>query len=332
MSGVNIREVWAGNLAEEMAAIAEVVERYNHIALDTEFPGVVARPVGAAGSDYQYQTLRVNVDLLKIIQLGLTFSDEAGNMPEDVQCWQFNFHFSLASDIYAADAIELLTQAGIDFAQHERHGIDVAEFGELLTSSGVVLNEEVSWVSFHSGFDFGYLLKVLTSSALPAAEADFLDLLATYFPRLYDMKYLMLASDKLYGGLNKLAEIYHVDRHGQMHQAGSDSLVTLHVFLRMKEETFRGAVPLPLAGILFGLGSASSTLPGLLLNGRGQPAQTPEGERAAAAAGGAAGGADGQSQSPPGKAKLADAGGSKASALGLGVPPAMTSADEPVAT
>eukprot|EP00170_Pyropia_yezoensis_P008933 contig_38367_g8967 len=92
MSGVNIREVWAGNLAEEMAAIAEVVERYNHIALDTEFPGVVARPVGAAGSDYQYQTLRVNVDLLKIIQLGLTFSDEAGNMPEDVQCWQFNFH------------------------------------------------------------------------------------------------------------------------------------------------------------------------------------------------------------------------------------------------
>lgn len=157
--------------------------------------------------------------------------------------------------IYAADAIELLTQVGIDCAQHKRHGIDVAESGELLTSSGVVLNEDVSWVSFHSGFDFGYLVKVMTSSALPAPEMDFTNLLATYFPRLYDMKYLMLASDKLYGGLNELAEIYHVDRHGQMHQAGSDSLVMLHVFLRIMEETFRGAVPLPLAGILFGLGS-----------------------------------------------------------------------------
>lgn len=45
---------------------------------DTEFPGVVARPVGsfASHTDFQYQTLRCNVDLLKIIQLGLTFSDK----------------------------------------------------------------------------------------------------------------------------------------------------------------------------------------------------------------------------------------------------------------
>ena len=38
---------------------------------DTEFPGVVARPIGqfTGNADYHYQTLRCNCDLLKIIQL-----------------------------------------------------------------------------------------------------------------------------------------------------------------------------------------------------------------------------------------------------------------------
>ena len=64
---------------------------------DTEFPGVVARPIGAfkTSSDYHYQTMRCNVDLLKIIQVGLTIADEDGNYPQDVSTWQFNFHFSI---------------------------------------------------------------------------------------------------------------------------------------------------------------------------------------------------------------------------------------------
>jgi CCR4-NOT transcription complex subunit 7/8 len=71
-----IRDVWAFNVEEEMAAIREIVDRYNYVAMDTEFPGVVARPIGnfTSTSDYHYQTLRCNVDLLRIIQLGLTFS------------------------------------------------------------------------------------------------------------------------------------------------------------------------------------------------------------------------------------------------------------------
>lgn len=64
---------------------------------DTEFPGVVARPIGSfkTSSDYHYQTMRCNVDLLKIIQIGLTLSDEDGNYPQEVSTWQFNFHFSV---------------------------------------------------------------------------------------------------------------------------------------------------------------------------------------------------------------------------------------------
>lgn len=45
--------------------------------------------------DYQYQLLRCNVDLLKIIQLGLTFMNEDGNYPPVTTTWQFNFKFNL---------------------------------------------------------------------------------------------------------------------------------------------------------------------------------------------------------------------------------------------
>ena len=44
-----------------------MVEQYPYVAMDTEFPGVVARPVGdVSASDYQYTTLKCNVDLLKV--------------------------------------------------------------------------------------------------------------------------------------------------------------------------------------------------------------------------------------------------------------------------
>ena len=62
---------------------------------DTEFPGVIARPVGSFSNqnDLTYQSLRCNVDLLKIIQLGITLFDEQGNMTPCT--WQFNFCFNL---------------------------------------------------------------------------------------------------------------------------------------------------------------------------------------------------------------------------------------------
>ena len=64
---------------------------------DTEFPGVVARPIGSfkSSSDFHYQTLRCNVDLLKIIQIGLTLCNEEGQLAPGVCTFQFNFKFSL---------------------------------------------------------------------------------------------------------------------------------------------------------------------------------------------------------------------------------------------
>lgn len=51
--------------------------------------------------------------------------------------------FKLSDDMFAQDSIELLKQSGIDFAKMEARGIDVSNFGELLMSSGIVLNEDV---------------------------------------------------------------------------------------------------------------------------------------------------------------------------------------------
>jgi len=109
-----IREVWADNLETEMQIIRELLPKYPYVAMvqsshcllidfqfisvkDTEFPGIVARPLGSfrTQSEFIYQTLRCNVDMLKIIQLGITLADEQGNFPPNVCTWQFNFKFSL---------------------------------------------------------------------------------------------------------------------------------------------------------------------------------------------------------------------------------------------
>ena len=92
-----IRDVWADSLETEMQTIRELVIKYPYVSMDTEFPGVVARPLGnfRNQAEFLFQTLRCNVDLLKIIQLGITMADEDGNMPPDVCTWQFNFKFSL---------------------------------------------------------------------------------------------------------------------------------------------------------------------------------------------------------------------------------------------
>ena len=72
-------------------------------------------------ADYQYQLLRCNVDLLKIIQLGLTFLDEKGKVPESgPSTWQFNFKFNLTEDMYAEDSVDLLQNSGIQFEKHEQ--------------------------------------------------------------------------------------------------------------------------------------------------------------------------------------------------------------------
>ncbi|VEU34735.1 unnamed protein product [Pseudo-nitzschia multistriata] len=239
---LEIRNVWAENVEEEMRVIRSLVEKYPYVSMDTEFPGVVAKPVTESyTSDYHYKSLKVNVDLLKIIQLGLSFSDEKGNLCKECPCWQFNFAFDLDGDMFAQDSIDLLVHSGISFTDHATRGIDPQLFGELLMVSGLVLDDRVKWVTYHAGYDFAYLLKILTTKELPADEKGFFELLRIYFPTIYDIKYMTSLCDghRFMGGLQRLADDLGCQRLGAEHQAGSDSLLTKDAFFALVKAKFQ---------------------------------------------------------------------------------------------
>ncbi|KAK0386342.1 hypothetical protein NLU13_6179 [Sarocladium strictum] len=313
-----IREVWKHNLQEEMAVLRDVVEKYPYVAMDTEFPGVVARPMGGfrGKSDYHYQCLRTNVDMLKVIQIGITLFNEEGETPparpsSDAEfglaarrnnqqgpfpcSWQFNFKFSLKDDMYNEKSIESLQQAGIDFNLLERDGIDPHDFAALLIPSGLVCFPEVRWISFHGGYDFGYLTKLLVCTMLPNDELDFDQKMKQYFPNTYDVKHLMKHAIRLHNsgmlspndpssteilqkfehksGLENIAETLKIKRVGTAHQAGSDSLLTGKVFFQMRDRIFNGHIPEEHVGKIWGLGIPDGLVLASMLNnqaGQGQ--------------------------------------------------------------
>ena len=158
--------------------------------------------------------------------------------------------------MYAEDSVDLLQNSGIVFDHHEQEGIDPAVFAEMMLTSGLVLMKPVKWLSFHSGYDFGYLLKLLTNANLPKSEIEFFELLKLYFPNVYDVKYLMKSCKNLKGGLQEVANELDVRRIGPQHQAGSDSLLTGQTFFKMKEMFFEDDIDdSKYSGHLYGLGT-----------------------------------------------------------------------------
>ncbi|VDD87216.1 unnamed protein product [Enterobius vermicularis] len=280
---VKIRDVWANNLEEEFACIRELIVDYPFVAMDTEFPGVVATPLGQFKSkeDFNYQQVSCNVNMLKLIQVGFTILNKEGQLPPTGDVWQFNFQFSLNDDMYSEDSVDLLTKAGIDFNRHVVEGIKMADFGELLTTSGLIVDDHITWITFHSGYDFGYLMRTIMLQELPKEESQFFQYHKTLFPRSYDIKMLMKQpgpmNAKLKGGLQEVADQLQVVRYGQKHQAGSDSLLTAQTFFRIKERFFKGnwdQVAANVEGHLYGLGNTLSSSP-FIQNMDVHPAELP---------------------------------------------------------
>jgi len=194
-----------------------------------------------------------------MIQVGLTLCDENGNTPPGGGTWQFNFKFDLNSDTYAQDSIDMLSNsAGIDFTRSIDNGIDQNEFGELLITSGLVLLEDVTWITFTGGYDLGYLLKTMTSVPLPPVDTEFFDLLTTYFPSVYDAR---ICSERFVHsqrkGLQDIADELNIKRQGNAHQAGSDSLLTSRVFFEIKKN-HAGGLQSDLRGTIHGLNDYSN--------------------------------------------------------------------------
>lgn len=256
-------EVWADNLETAFDEIQDAILEYPYIAVDTEFPGVVVRPILSYRDKYQYRyfTTKANVDMLKVIQIGITLLNEKGTPREGICTWTFNFQFDLATDMHAPDSIELLKKAGLNFDTHKRKGIDPNAFGALLMTSGLVLCDTVFWVCFHGAYDFAYILRVVTGQKkLPDDEKSFFELLEVFFPNIIDIKYLTTVHKELGkkgGGLTKLGDELKLRRHGTNHTAGSDSRLTGESFFVLKTDYFDNVVmkESPLHNHIFGLGS-----------------------------------------------------------------------------
>lgn len=249
-----IKDVYQDNFTEELKNISSLIQTYRFIAMDTEFPGVVYQSTSNTRDSY-YRTIKANVDNLKIIQLGITLCDEHGNFPEGTSTWQFNFKFNLNNDVYSNESIALLTNSGINFDNLAAKGLQMQHFGELVMTSGLVLNEHLHWISFHGIYDFAYFLKILTGLPLPETEPQFFDILECFFPNYYDIRHLVRFFDNLRGSLSKLGQELQIMRIGTQHQAGSDSIITAEIFFKLKrdylnEESLREED----RNILFGIG------------------------------------------------------------------------------
>jgi len=204
-----------------------------------------------------YRTIKANVDSLKLIQVGVTISDEKGNYPPDISTWQFNLKFDLNSDQYANDSIALLSNSGINFEMLASRGISVESFGEYLLTSGLILNDDIHWVSFHGIYDFAYFLKIITNLPLPENEGSFFELLKLYFPNYYDIRSVVKHKDSFRGSLSKLGQELEISRIGTQHQAGSDSLITAEIFFKLKNEFLSEETIKNEKNKLFGIGGGN---------------------------------------------------------------------------
>jgi CCR4-NOT transcription complex subunit 7/8 len=235
--------------------------------------------------------MRCNVDILKIIQLGITLFNSEGERPpanalqglttrngvpisnQACPCtWSFNFQFDLANDMYNESSIQLLKTAGVDFDKHAAQGLDVQDFGSLLVTSGLTFSDDVFWISFHGGYDFGYLFKVIWNRGLPQDEDHYRVLVKKMFPNIYDVKFILNHARKLrdrgtitapfskalegFGqkpGLQDIADDLGLIRVGIGHTAGSDAWLTGTLFFETRKRLFEDSIPEEFNGQMWGL-------------------------------------------------------------------------------
>ncbi|KAL2513681.1 putative CCR4-associated factor 1-like protein 11 [Forsythia ovata] len=213
---IKVREVWQFNLEDEFLLIKKVLHSYPYASMDTEFPGVIydhpQLHYSSLSPTESYSIMKKNVDAMELIQLGLALSDAEGNLPdfgtEYCYVWEFNFR-------------ELM-QSGLSLAP-------------------TWVDKNRTWVTFHSTYDFGFLIKILSQRELPDDLSEFTGLVRMYFAvKEFDMKQMM-GFFGLHGGLERMAKSLNVERMaGKSHQAGSDSLLTIQAFMELKKVYFSG--------------------------------------------------------------------------------------------
>ncbi|KAG6470619.1 hypothetical protein ZIOFF_071696 [Zingiber officinale] len=216
-SRVEVRSVWAHNLDEEFALIRSAVPFHPFVALDTEYPGVVVaskNPYCTLTLPQRYELIRANVEALRIVQVGLTLSDAAGNLPcaiySDGTCVlrvEFNFR---QPDRSAPSSVELLQRLMASTSKR----INIWPRNYLLAAPSACFSWPFSPCTVTSP----------SPAILPPCSLLFRQ-------RVFDCP-------GLYGGLGGVASTVRVRRAvGSRHQSASDSLLTWRVFYRPSRES-----------------------------------------------------------------------------------------------
>jgi CCR4-NOT transcription complex subunit 7/8 len=112
---------------------------------------------------------------------------------------------------------------------------------------------ENSFRKIHKKGNLGILQKCRFAGP---TSPSFIDMLTTFFPCIYDVKYMMTAVEGMHGGLSSLADTLQINRIGPMHQAGSDSLLTAQTYFALLKKHFNSVCDdSKFKGELFGLGA-----------------------------------------------------------------------------
>ncbi|QCE11930.1 CCR4-NOT transcription complex subunit 7/8 [Vigna unguiculata] len=235
---VMTRSVWSYNLEAEFELIRRVIGLFPFISMDIEFPGVIFQSHPTLRQPQNnYAVMKANVDCMHLIQVGLTFSDYHGNLPtfgtSHHFIWEFNFcEFDVTCHPHAPHSVTLLQRQGMDFHKNRNLGVNIVQFVELMMISGLLCNSHIRWITFHGAYDFAYMIK-----------------------EIYDVKHLVRFCPNLHGCLDRVSESLGLDNSARKsHHAGSDSLVTLHVFNEIKKLYFHTQNDLKkYAGVVYGL-------------------------------------------------------------------------------
>ncbi|KAL5736591.1 hypothetical protein ACOSP7_031059 [Xanthoceras sorbifolium] len=245
-----ITPVWYYNFWPEIDRLRSSLKRFKLLSVDTEFPGFLRDTPRDASDDTVYDDLKFNVNNTNLIQLGVTLMDDNGNIGPT---WEFNLKFDMEKESHVQSSIDFLKKNGIDFERMKKEGIHKNLF--LLNFLRIVgVHQDLKWVTFHGIYDLAHVLKLFTQEPLPDTAQEFADKASSYFDNVFDLKMAAKYCDDLKEvqvGLAKLSRILNVKRFGEAHNAGSDSLLTAHVYAKMMENYNIGDGSLE--GILYGL-------------------------------------------------------------------------------
>ncbi|KAL0732396.1 hypothetical protein Bca4012_008605 [Brassica carinata] len=246
------RPVWAGNVDQELARLMECHKLHPLIAFDTEYPGITYRTFLSSSDDDCYHAMKANVESSKLIQCGFTLFNAKGEIGG---VWEINFsNFGDPSDARNENSIDFLKKHGVDLNKIRNEGVDMFKYGffpKLL--SALYSHKYVEFVTFQGAYDFAYVLCILNNGKLPETREKFASEVVRVFGEVYDLKVMAGFCDGLgeHLGLSKLAQLLNIPRVGRAHHAGSDSLMTALVFVKLRQvfEDSRFA-----KGMLYGIG------------------------------------------------------------------------------